>query len=97
MIGKYDAAVIDQEERQAPRSSSAWIVRACGRSRRCSGAERSAHGTEGSGAGATSEQAGLVVVGEPTIDRAFAKAVTASEPRSSSARWTPRATKSPTS
>jgi hypothetical protein len=65
IIGKYDAAVIDQEE------GKPHIVKRMDRPRVRAIPEMFGGGTE-----LTSEQAGLVVIGEPTIDKGFDKAVT---------------------
>jgi len=76
MIGKYDAAVIDQEE------GKPHIVKRMDRPRIRVIPEMFRGGTlprkelKEAAQELTSNEAGLVVVGEPTIDKAFDKAVT---------------------
>ncbi len=76
MIGKYDAAVIDQEE------GKPHIVKRMDRPHIRVIPEMFGGGTlprkelKEAAQELTSNEAGLVVVGEPTIDKAFDKAVT---------------------
>jgi uncharacterized membrane protein len=76
MIGKYDAAVIDQEE------GKPHIVKRMDRPRIRVIPEMFGGGTlprkelKEAAQELTSNEAGLVVIGEPTIDKAFDKAVT---------------------
>ena len=76
IIGKYDAAVIDQEEGRP------HIVKRMDRPRMRAIPEMFGGGAlprkelKEAAADLTSDQAGLIVVGEPTIEKAFDQAVT---------------------
>jgi uncharacterized membrane protein len=76
MIGKYDAAVIDQEE------SKPHIVKRVDRPRIRAIPEAFGAGTlprkelKAAAQDLASGQAGLIVVGEPTIEKGFDKAIT---------------------
>ena len=76
MIGKYDAAVIDQEE------GKPHIVKRMDRPRirvipeMFGGGALPRKELKEAAQELTSDQAGLIVIGEPTIEKAFDKAVT---------------------
>jgi len=76
MIGKFDAAVIDQEE------GKAHIVKRVDRPRMriipelFGGGELPRKELKEAAMELTSDQAGLIMIGEPTIEKGFDKAVT---------------------
>ena len=95
MIGKFDAAVIDQEDGN-PTLSSGWIARAWEDPGVVRGGTLPRKELHEVAEVLTGNQAGLIVVGEPTIDKGLDKAFSGAA-EVVSALWTPRPTKSPAS